>query len=465
MNFYLYDDSKKTKLQLEPIKNRDVRIYVCGPTVYDYAHLGHARSAITFDLLRRVLKALKYNVTFVCNITDIDDKIIKKCKEQNTSLQNLTEYFAKVYRSEMRLLNVISPDITPKATKNLDEMVGLVKILLDKNIAYKIDNDIYFDTSKDSLYGKVSNKTQEEKLNRVSTSNKRNEEDFVLWKSCKDEDDICFDTILGRGRPGWHLECSAMIKKHLSYKDEKYQIDIHGGGADLFFPHHENEAAQTRCAYETELAKYWIHNGFVKINNEKMSKSLGNSFYLKDALKVYHSEALRFYLLSTHYRSDFNFNEQDLLSSKKRLDKLYRLKKRVFNAGSSKANSDFKNNLLKALSDDLNISLGLSIVDEMISKCNQNLDNQSQKNIKKECKANIEFINEIMGIGLEDAYEYFQHGISSEKKQQIQNLINLRDNAEKQKDYKTADKIREELKKMNITIMDTPQKTVWEANE
>lgn len=254
-----------------------------------------------------------------------------------------------------------------------------------------------------------------------------------------------------------------MIEKHLAYKDTPYQIDIHGGGADLLFPHHENEAAQTRCSSGQNLAKYWMHNGFVNINGEKMSKSLGNSFFLKDVLKSYSGEVIRFYLMSAHYRANFNFNEEDLIASKKRLDKLYRVKKRVYGMEGSTVNKKFKEDILSALNDDMNSAKAMSIIDEMISSANDKLDaNPKDKNLKKELISNINFIEEILGVGGSDAFSYFQFGIDESTKNRIEDLINQRNEAKKNKDFETADKIRNELSTMDISLMDTVNGTVWE---
>jgi cysteinyl-tRNA synthetase len=287
-------------------------------------------------------------VTLCKNFTDIDDKIINKIKQTNQTLSELTSYYMDRYLSEMDALGVARANIEPKATESLDAIVDMIQRLIDKNCAYVVENgDVYFDTSKDSHYGSISHKvTDEDTQSRIEHSSyKRNPKDFALWKACKGDEDICFDTPFSRGRPGWHIECSAMIEANFKGNDE-YSIDIHGGGADLLFPHHENEAAQSRCATNHELAKYWMHNGFVQIDGEKMSKSLGNSFFLKDALKIYDGEILRYYLNSVHYRNDFNFNEEDLLQSKKRLDKLYRLKKRLVPTSPSTPNKEFVSSLL-----------------------------------------------------------------------------------------------------------------------
>ncbi|GAB6044796.1 cysteine--tRNA ligase [Caminibacter profundus] len=460
----IYDSHKREKVEFKPIKNDEVRIYVCGPTVYDDAHLGHARSSISFDLLRRTLEVIGYKVIFVKNFTDIDDKIINKMNSTGKSLKEITEYYIDSYLRDMEALNVKRADIEPKATESLDAMFDIIQKLLDKGYAYKLENgDIYFDVSKDEEYCKLSNKCQDDEVvHRVETHGKRNPADFALWKACKGEGDVCFDSPFGKGRPGWHIECSAMIKKHIAY-DGEYEIDIHGGGADLFFPHHENEEAQSHCAYGGHLAKYWMHNGFVQINGEKMSKSLGNSFFVKDALKYYSGEVLRFYLMSTHYRAPLNFSEEDLIASKKRLDKLYRLKKRIYGVTKKQKDKEFENKLLEAMKDDLNISKALAAIDEFVREANENLDkNPKDKVLKQKIVSNIEFIDKLLGVGGSDAFEYFQSGIDEETKRKIEELIQKRSAAKKEKDFSLADKIRDELKTMGVVIQDTPNGTVWE---
>jgi len=461
----IYDSVKKEKVKFIPIKEREVSIYVCGPTVYDDAHLGHARSSLSFDILARTLRALKYRVTLCKNFTDIDDKIIKKVHESGKTLAQITEHYTDRYLIDMDALGVMRADIEPKATESMEAIKDMIQELINKDFAYVVDNgDVYFDSSKDSKYGSISHQVVNDEVaqSRVGHSDfKRNPKDFALWKACNAKDDICFDSPFSSGRPGWHIECSAMIDKHFSGNDE-YTIDIHGGGADLLFPHHENEAAQSRCHSGKEVAKYWMHNGFVQIDGEKMSKSLGNSFFIKDALNVYDGEILRFYLISVHYRNDFNFNEEDLIASKKRLDKLYRLKKRLPTKGSA-VNKEFKANLLEAMSDDLNISKALSVIDEMVSEGNDALDKDSKnKALKKELVSNIEFITELLGVGSKDAYEYFQIGIDEETKTKIESLINERLEAKKAKDFAKADSIRDELSTMGIAIMDTAEGSVWE---
>ena len=466
MDFKLYDSVKKEKVIFKPINKGEATIYVCGPTVYDDAHLGHAKSALSFDLLKRTLNALGYKTTLAKNFTDIDDKIIKKVQESGKTLKEITQHYINRYQEDMDALGILRADIEPKATQSLQAMEEMITTLLSKDFAYKLDNgDIYFDTSKDKTYGTISHMVTEDEANisRIeATDGKRNPKDFALWKACKDSNDICFEDSLPSGRPGWHIECSAMIAKHFK-GNENYCIDIHCGGADLLFPHHENEAAQTRCALNKEIAAYWMHNGFVTIDGEKMSKSLGNSFFLKDALKIYDGELIRYYLISINYRNDFNFSEEELLNSKKRLDKLYRLKKRLYGGKIGNCNSEFKESLLEAMSDDLNSSKAMAIIDQMLTDSNEKLDKEPKnKSLKQEILGNLEFVNTLLGVGTKDAIEWFQQGVSNEDKAKIEDLINQRAEAKKAKDYAKADEIRDELKSMGIELMDTPSGTKWE---
>lgn len=458
---HIYDSVLKQKVEFSPIKDNEVKIYLCGPTVYDDAHLGHAKSAISFDLLRRVLILSGYKVTFARNFTDIDDKILKKMQDENKSLEEITNHYINSYLSDMDSLNILRADIEPKATQTIKEIIEYIEILLKNNYAYCLDDGVYFDTSKDQKYLSLSQKTgDEENIARVSSnSNKKNEKDFALWKF----DENYYDASFGKGRPGWHTECVAMINKHLAHKDGKYCIDIHAGGMDLLFPHHENEASQCRCAQKMELAKYWMHNGFVQINNNKMSKSLGNGFLIKTALNLVSGEVLRYYLQSSHYRANFNFSDADLLESKKRLDKIYRLKKRLYGVKTGEINKEFKNEILKSLNDDLNISQALASIDLMVNSANEMIDkNPKDKAYKSQIVANLEFIKEALGILYMDEFEYFQFGLSKDEKNEIEKLINQRSEAKKNKDFALADEIRQKLLDMKISIMDMPDKTLWE---
>lgn len=476
----IYDTRAKKKLEFIPLKDKAVRIYVCGPTVYDDAHLGHARSSIAFDLLCRTLKASGYDVLFVKNFTDIDDKIIKKAKDSGISVAEVAESYIQAYLRDMDALLVRRPDIMPKATENLSAMAALITKLLDKDIAYKLPNgDIYLNVPKDVKYGEISGRgVDDESQARIhNDEQKRDVRDFALWKSYKGVEDVGYESVLGLGRPGWHIECSAMIEEVLAYQDKEFAIDIHGGGADLLFPHHENEACQSRCATGRELAKYWMHNGFVNIDGQKMSKSLGNSFYIKDALKQYSGEVVRNYLLGTHYRAVLHFNEEDLLLAKKRLDKIYRLKQRIasgFGGGLSGARAamqgsnialecKFCDEVLESMRDDLNISKALSVLEEMIHSANTSLDSTPKdKELKLRILASLDFVWELLGIGGGDCVEYFQQGVTQKQKAHIQEQIAKRAQAKKARDFARADAIRAELESMGIVLSDTSEGTIWE---
>lgn len=467
----IYDSKLKEKVEFKPINPKEVRMYVCGPTVYDDSHLGHARSAIVFDLWRKLLRECGYQVIFAKNFTDIDDKIINKSSQTGLSVEEITQTYTQKYLDEMESLGVERADIEPKATQSLPSICAMIQTLLDKGFAYQTPNgDIYLSVDKDIDYGSLSGRiADEESKSRIQNSEQKHDvKDFALWKSYKGVGDVGYDSPFGKGRPGWHIECSAMIQEHLA-TEGKYAIDIHGGGADLLFPHHENEVCQTRCAQGQNLAKYWIHNGFVTINGEKMAKSLGNSFFIKDALANYDGEILRFYLLSTHYRAGLNFSEEDLLTSKKRLDRIYRLKKRLAqtqvkvsqNAESQNEKNAFSEAFLEALSDDLNISKALSIVEELIANANEMLDNK-QKDKIPQIAANLALVARILGVGLKDSFEYFKLGVSEARRAEIESLIAKRAEYKKAKDFANADKIREDLRTNGIEIMDTPSGCEWE---
>jgi len=463
---HIFDSVKKEKREFIPLEAGKVSLYVCGPTVYDDAHLGHAKSALVFDLLTRVLNANGLDVTYARNITDIDDKIIKKAIAQKKGIKEITDFYTEAFHKEMEAIGVSRPDIEPKATESLNAMFEMMQQLIDAGHAYATkDGDVYFDTASDSEYLTLSSRVQEEddRQERVESSSlKKNPADFAMWKSVKDGS-LTFDSPFGAGRPGWHLECSAMIEKHLAKPNTAFAVDIHGGGADLLFPHHENEAAQTRCSSNHELANYWMHNGFVNIDGEKMSKSLGNSFFLKDALKEYDGEVLRFYLLSTHYRSNFNFNTEDLATAKKRLDKIYRLKKRLFGLVGNSDATEFQSKLLEALSDDMNVSTALALIDEMISNANETLDTAGKhKALKKETLSNLAYIEKLLGFGIKNPFEYFQFGIDEETKSTIAMLMEKRDIAKKEKNFEESDRLRNEILAFGVTLMDTPAGTFWE---
>ena len=482
----LYNTLTNQKEKFEPLNPGKVTMYVCGPTVYNYIHIGNARSAVAFDTIRRYLEYRGFEVNYVSNFTDVDDKIIKASQEMNLSVKEITEKFINAFYEDTSALNVKKATLNPRVMDNMDDIIKFIEVLVQKGYAYESAGDVYYKTRKFKDYGKLSGQLIDDleqgassRVDDIDQDKKQDPLDFALWKKVK-QGEISWNSPWGQGRPGWHIECSVMSTKYLGDT-----IDIHAGGQDLFFPHHENEASQTRCLREKELAKYWMHNGFVTINGEKMSKSLGNSFFVKDALKVYHGEILRNYLLSTHYRSPLHFNEEDLLQSKKRLDKIYRLKKRLdFQPSTNirsqyhdsskhdeymqsllgQVNDDFKKALFESLYDDLNISLALSVIEECIKQTNDYLDsNPKDKAYKTVAKANLELVDSILGLGALSYIEYFQLGVDSSHKERIESLIAARLEAKKNKDFAKADKIRNDLEKEGIVLMDKANNvTEWE---
>ncbi|MCR2061884.1 cysteine--tRNA ligase [Campylobacter helveticus] len=452
----LFDSVKKEKLALK--KEGAINIYLCGPTVYDDAHLGHARSSICFDLLRRVLLSLGREVCFARNYTDIDDKILKKMRESGESLEQITQKYIAHYERDMKNLRVLEPDLKPKATEYIKQMIELILHLEKHGFTYTLDDGIYFDTSKDEAYLSLSKRSFEETKTRLlEQKEKKNESDFVLWKF----DEEFYAAPFGKGRPGWHSECVAMIEA--LFKDG---LDIHAGGVDLLFPHHENEAAQCRCAFHKDLATHWLHNGFVNINGEKMSKSLNNSFFVKDALKEFCGEALRFYLMSVHYRAHFNYSLEDLALCKKRLDKFYRLKKRLelkeFEENFKKCERESSLRVLQALQDDLNISKALALFDEFIVNANLRLDESKDKGLREDLREDFKELALILGVGFEDAILYFQQGFDETQKAWIEEQIFKRTEAKKAKNYALADELRHNLAEFGVLLLDTPQGTIWE---
>ncbi|MDO4673768.1 cysteine--tRNA ligase [Campylobacter sp.] len=455
----LFDSALKEKI---PLNEEKINLYLCGPTVYDDAHLGHARSSVCFDLLRRVLLALGRRVSFARNYTDIDDKILKKMQESGQSLEQVSEFYIASYERDMRALRVMEPDFKPRATHFIKAMISLIENLQKRDFAYVLEDGIYFDVSKDADYFSLSKRQSEENLSRLSgNSAKKNASDFVLWKF----DAAFYEAPFGRGRPGWHTECVAMIES--LFEDG---LDIHAGGADLLFPHHENEAAQCRCAWGKNLAKSWLHNGFVKMHGEKMSKSLNNSFFLKDALREFHGEVLRFYLLGTHYRAHFNYSRPDLMAAKRRLDKFYRLKKRLNLAGFDEdfagLSAPISGQILACLSDDLNISKALALLDEFLNSANAALDKEPKnKALKQDLTGSLQELASIFGFGFLSGEDYFQWGVSKERREGIEARILQRAEAKKNRDFQRADALRAELAAEGIVLLDTPQGVVWEVDD
>ncbi len=457
---HIYDSLKQEKVKLTSIDDNKISIYSCGPTVYDDAHLGHARNSIVFDLLFRVLRHLKYDVKMIKNYTDIDDKIIKKAKKQNKAIADICENYIKRYENDMNKINIINDGIIkPKATHYIDKMISFINELLKNDLAYIKPDAVYFDSKKDDLYGSISKRLQDDGISRIETRDKKNSQDFAVWKFENDES-ISYGASFGRGRPGWHTECCSIIDDL-----EAKGVDIHCGGSDLLFPHHENEATQFRSLRNKEIARYWMHNGFVKINDEKMSKSLGNSFFLKDFLPYYHGEVIRYYLMAIHYRADFNFSDDGLKEAKNFIDKIYRLKQKVLNINKKSIDKNF-DDIIDTLKDDLNISKSIACINEYISYYNDKLTNEPKnKQIKQEVLYFIDLLISIFGIGCENPYIYFQFGLSIEEIESINELIEQRKLARSEKNFELSDEIKQKLIEKNIKVMDMPNgDTMWEKD-
>ncbi len=453
----IYNSMENKKVVFNPIDSENVRVYACGPTVYDYPHIGNARMAVVFDTLVRLLKHLYPKVTYVSNITDIDDKIIEKSNIENLPVTHITEKFSKIYNNDMRMLNVKNPDFQPKATEYINKMVEAIIKLEKQNFAYYSEGHIFFNITSFKNYGFLASRKKEDELagSRVKISSyKKNPGDFVLWKPSK-ENEPSWNSPWGKGRPGWHTECFVMATEILGTP-----FDIHGGGLDLKFPHHENELAQS-CCYsgnlnnKTSYAKYWMHNGFVTIEAEKMSKSLGNIKLVKDYLKSYNGEVIRLALLSAHYRSPLNWSEQVLIQSKNILSKYNKILQEL---KSIEIDYNDKDNIIivqimDALKDDLNISRAFNALDVNIKNINKK-NNEEKKSIKQA----IQFLGSIIGI--------FEENKSTESEKfsdfkEINILIKKRNEARKNKDFELADNIRNKLIEMNVEIEDHPDGTRW----
>ena len=439
-------------------------MYTCGPTVYNYAHIGNARPAVVSDLLSRVLRQIYPKVTYVSNITDIDDKIIAASLETSESIDKITSKYEKIYNEDMKSLGVIKPDIQPHATDFIEEMINLVQKMIANKTAYVSEDHVLFDVTKYNAYGKLSGRNIEEQLagSRVEVASyKKNAGDFVLWKPSTDNQPG-WDSPWGFGRPGWHLECSAMAEESLGLP-----FDIHAGGMDLIFPHHENEIAQSCGAHNenndpTIFAKYWLHNAMLNIDGEKMSKSLGNIFYIRDYLENFDGEILRLALLSGHYRQSINWTNETINQSKNTLDKFYRILNKVLDIKINDNDvSKCPKNVLEALCDDLNTSKALAEVNNIAKKLSlaENLDEKIKYKTRLLASANVLGIlqhspKKWLGIG------QIQDNLDSKH---IEDLINQRNEARKNKDFETADEIRDKLTKLGIEIEDTPNGTIWRS--
>jgi len=436
-----------------PIDKDHIKIYACGPTVYNFAHIGNARMAVVFDTFVRTLRVIYPKVTYVSNITDIDDKIIDAAKEQNVEISEITEKYTQIYNEDMSMLNVLEPDIQPKATEYIPEMIALIEDLIAKEFAYEKDNHVLFHVPAYSKYGELSNRNREEQIagSRVEIAPfKKDPSDFVLWKP-SDDSQPGWDSPWGFGRPGWHTECSAMSEKTLGLP-----FDIHGGGRDLIFPHHENEIAQSCCSTANidepdSYAKYWMHNGFVTIEGEKMSKSLGNIILVRDLTNNYHGEAIRLALLSSHYRQGLDWNEKIIYQAKKLLTKIYQILDELKDIQETESES-LNIEPITTLMDDLNTPGLIAELNQIAKEYNTN------KNIdKKKIKSKLLLIGSVLGIFEDKAF----NKISDDLKEKVEVLINDRDIAKSQKNFELADKIRDELNELGIEIKDTSDGTSW----
>ena len=453
LDYHLFNTLSGKKEILKPSDPQHVKIYACGPTVYNYAHIGNARMAVVFDTFVRTLRFIFPKVTYVSNITDIDDKIIEAAVEQNVEISVITKKFTKIYNEDMAKLNVLAPDVQPKATEYIPEMIDLIKELIEKDFAYEKDGHVLFHVPTYENYGKLSNRIKDEQIagSRVDVADfKKDPADFVLWKPSTGVQPG-WESPWGIGRPGWHTECSAMSEKTLGLP-----LDIHGGGRDLIFPHHENEIAQSCCtaaenSNPESYAKYWMHNGFVTIDGEKMSKSLGNIILVNELTQKYHGEVIRLALLSTHYRQALDWNDNVIHQAKKLLDKLYSLLNELNDVKESK---EPDNDLIEMLLDDLNTPGLMANINKLL----KNAESLEECD-KPKLKSNLLLIGKLMGI-LEDK-SYNQ--ISSEFKDKVDNLIEDRSNAKKKRDFELADKIRSELIDLGVEINDSPEGTTWKV--
>ena len=453
LDYHLFNTLSGKKEILKPSDPQHVKIYACGPTVYNYAHIGNARMAVVFDTFVRTLRFIFPKVTYVSNITDIDDKIIESAVEQNVEISVITKKFTKIYNEDMAKLNVLAPDVQPKATEYIPEMIDLIKELIEKDFAYEKDGHVLFHVPTYENYGKLSNRIKDEQIagSRVDVADfKKDPADFVLWKPSTGVQPG-WESPWGIGRPGWHTECSAMSEKTLGLP-----LDIHGGGRDLIFPHHENEIAQSCCtaaenSNPESYAKYWMHNGFVTIDGEKMSKSLGNIILVNELTQKYHGEVIRLALLSTHYRQALDWNDNVIHQAKKLLDKLYSLLNELNDVKESK---EPDNDLIEMLLDDLNTPGLMANINKLLKNA-ESLEEGDKPNLK----SNLLLIGKLMGI-LEDK-SYNQ--ISSEFKDKVDNLIEDRSNAKKKRDFELADKIRSELIDLGVEINDSPEGTTWKV--
>ncbi|MFI3300131.1 MAG: cysteine--tRNA ligase [Candidatus Gastranaerophilales bacterium] len=443
--------------EFTPIEENKVKMYVCGPTVYDFAHLGHARCYITWDVLYRYLKFKGYDVTYCRNVTDVDDKILKKASAENKTPDEVSQYWYKAFDSSMKALNTLKPDVEPLATKTIGEMIAIVKDLINKGFAYEADGDVYFRVKKFPEYGQLSKQPidQLESGARIEMGDiKEDPLDFALWKS---DEKFGYKSPWGVGRPGWHIECSAMSRKYLGKT-----IDIHAGGADLIFPHHENEIAQSECANDCKFVNYWLHNGFVTIDKEKMSKSLGNFLTIDEIIKKYDANTIRFFILTNHYRMPVEFSDEALVSAQAGVKRLMNAKRTAVDKTLNVSETDDYKAFLEAMDEDLNTSKALAILFDLANRANK--DEAGAFTILHELAITLGFTFDKATFD-EDELRVIVEKISSDLGQvfaSMEEVIAYRKNARDAKNWELADKIRVVLDGVDIALKDTKEGTVWE---
>ncbi len=474
MSLRIYNTQTKNKDLFVPLEENKVKMYVCGPTVYDTSHIGHARSVVIFDVIFRWLRHSGYDVCYVRNFTDVDDKIIKRANEIGAEPTDISEKYIKEFHNEMDALNVLRPTIEPKATEHIQDIIDFIQLLIDKGKAYHVEgSDVFFSINSFEEYGKLSGRNPDDMMpgSRIAVDQKkRDPRDFTLWKPVK-PGEPSWPSPWGDGRPGWHIECSAMSRRYLGES-----FDIHGGGKDLIFPHHENEIAQSEAAFGKDYVKYWIHNGFVDINNEKMSKSLGNFTMIKDVLKDYHAEVIRMFLLSKHYRSPIDYNDSSMDEVISGLDRLYAFLERGYAAGADRnatASGQEWATFVQAMDDDFNSAKGMATLFDTVKAGNRLLDKHEGK-ITDEVLAEVSTLcsdlkkmGDILGLLTQEPEEYFRvkkdSGLADKAldADAIDRLVNERIEARKSKNFARADEIRAELDAMNIMVEDGPDGTTW----
>ncbi len=480
MTIRVYNTLTCAKEPFEPMIPGKVRMYVCGPTVYDSCHIGHARSVVVFDMIFRYLTACGYDVTYVRNFTDIDDKIINRANELGMTAASLAEKYIGEFHEDMDVLNNLRPTIEPKATEHIQQIIGVIERLFEKGYAYAVDGDVFFRVEACEGYGKLSGRKLDdmEAGARVDVDpRKHNPFDFVLWKASK-PGEPSWESPWGKGRPGWHIECSAMSADYLGES-----FDIHGGGKDLIFPHHENEIAQSEAAFGKSFVKYWVHNGFVNIDQEKMSKSLGNFRTIREILKTCHPEALRLFLLSSHYRSPVDFNDHAIRDAGVSLDKIYALLERIEKSpaglpqmetdGAGESLTEDWRRFCDAMNDDFNSALASGVLFEAVRGMNRRLDAFEAAGGAKDSTDfyrgifDIIRMGRILGIMAEAPGVYHARrreldmAVNTVDPEVIETLIREREDARGRRDFKKADQIREQLKAMNVVLEDRTDGTLW----